>query len=270
MSFGSLQRAFSANCVKLMIEGNEAQAKEDLREYIDYLRSKEPLLRQFHVYENILRHEEPDRELAIMFIRESLAQLEDLTRGDILTHNTLLRHRFNLQAEATELDKALDLLVEAKVSDFNYDTSRTSKAFKVVLEHVMAPKPEQQPLQEMLTKRNQFGDANLEFFTPQDVVRIGVKKFNKEFGPLFTEAERTMFRKLQEAEANNTLTELYESEYADMEKRVDAFVNEDLDEDLIRNIVLAKKKLKDQVSVDNLLNIFELKTQIEELQNEAR
>lgn len=266
MSFGALQRAFSKRCLTLMIQGNEAQAKEDLREYINYLQAKAPLLEQFHVYENFYHHTEKDRDLAIMFIKETLAQLDDLTRGDVLTLNTLLKHKFNLDEQKTQLDEAIALLIEARVSDFDYDTSRTSTAFRMVLEYVMADKAPTGPtLTEVASKYNQFADAGLEFTTPQRVIRIGVKKFNDQFNQMFSEAEREMFKKLQQANTRETLTELYSNEYAALQKSIAEFKSSKLDEDIVRNLELAEQKLADAVSVDNLLNIFELRTQINTL-----
>ena len=266
MSFGALQRAFAKRCVRLMVEGKEAEAKIDLREFIDYLKTKQPLIEQFYVYESLTNHTENDKDLAIMFIKETLQQLNTLSRGDILTFNTLLKHKFNLKEDITPVDEAINLLIEATVSPFNYEPSRTATAFKVLLNHVMSEKTNQQPIKELLTKQNQFGDANLDFFTPRQVVRIAIKKFNTEFGPLFTETERVLFKRLHSCSSEESLVELYESEYTGMLNDVNKFkAGTTLDEDIVRNIDLAIVKLKGQCSVDNLLNIVELRTHIADL-----
>jgi hypothetical protein len=268
MNFGALQRAFSKRCIRLIIEGREVHAKDDLREYIDYLQSKEPLIEQFHVYENFYHHTEADRDLAIMFVKNTLAQLESLTRGDVLTFNTLLKHKFDLHEDNTPLDEAINILIEAKISDFDYDTSRTANAFKTVLKHTMAEKDEPRPLEELTAKHNQFADANLEFFTPQRVVRIGIEKFNKEFGPLFTVAERAMFKKLQHIDSHETLIELYNTEFKSLRKILTEFRSQNLDDSLVTNLELAEQKLAGEPSVDKLLNIFELYMQIKALRND--
>lgn len=264
MSFGALQRSFTKRCVRYIIEGKEARAKSDLCEFISYIRSKKPLLDQFYVYENIRNHTEPDRDLAIMFVKETLELVDELSRGDVLTMNNLLRYKFNIQAEHDKLDEAISVLIESRVSEVKYNTSIVASAFKVVLGHVMSEKPTMQPLDELTRKHNQFS-GELEFFTPQDVVRIGVHQFNKEFGPLFTEAERKLFDKLRHADDEQSLGRLYEEEYNAMLTEADKFTATKIDDDLRRNIELAKKKLHGQPSIDNLVNIFELKTQMQSL-----
>lgn len=266
MSFGALHRAFSKKCVRQILEGKEVQAKQDLCEFIDYIRSKRPLFEQFFVYENIHNHTETDRDLAILFIRETLDTLENLDRGDVLTMNNLLRYKFKLNEDHTPIDDAIAILVESKVSDFKYDTSRVAKAFKVVLEHVMAAKPKKQSYAKLIRKQNQFG-SELEYFTPQDVVRIGVNSFNSEFGPIFSEAERKLFSKIRNASTPESLSTLYTEEYVLMVNEAKTFVNDDLDDDITRNIELAIKRLKNKPSLDNLLNVVELRTQMQLLRS---
>lgn len=268
-SFGALQRALTQRCINLMIEGNEDQAKADLSDYINYLRSKEPLLEQFYVYDNLLNHTETDRDLAIMFIKETINQIAGMHRGDILTSNTLLKHKYDLEENVTPVEDAINTLIEAKVSDFNYKTSATASAFKTVLEHVQTEKPQSEPLHEMFKKKNLKGYKKLEFFTPQDVVRIGVKKFNQEYAKFFTERERTLFEKLRTAD-DETLAQIYEDEYATFAKEAYSFLNEvRLDEDIVRNLNLAKDKLKGDCNIDNLLNIVELRNQMDELRSQS-
>lgn len=266
MSFGALQRAFSKRCVRLMIEGKESVAKTDLEEFIYYIKSKKPLLQQFCIYEALHNHFEDDKDLAIQFIKETLKQL-DVSRGDVLTFNTLLKNKFNLTEDSSELDSAISLLIESTVSTFNYDVSKTASAFKKVLSHVMTDRETPQPIEELTKKYNQFGDAGLEFYTPQRVVRLAVKKFNNEFGPLFSEAERSLFKRLQSANSKESLAELYNGEYSKLIQESELFIseNKDLDDDIIRNISLAKENLKQTVSIKNLLNIVELRNQIKEL-----
>lgn len=268
MSFGAMHRTFSERCVRLMLEGKEDQAKTDLREFVEYLRSKQPLLSQFYVYENLRSHHEPDRGLAVDFIKDTLRLVEDLSRGDMYTYNNLMKATFNIRENPTPLEEAISVLIESKVSDFMYDTARVNRAMRTVLEHVMTEKEPQRSIEELTRKHNQFS-GELEFFTPQDVVRIGVKKFNKEFGPLFTESERTLFNKIRLAgDSQETLAELYDEEYTAMLAEADRFTAGKIDDDIKRNINLAKEKLRDKPSVDNLVNIFELRTQMQALRGQ--
>lgn len=265
-SFGALQRAFSQRCVRLMVEGKEVQAKKELCEYIEYLKSKEPLIEQLYVYESFYNHSEPERDLAIIFIKETLNQLSSLTRGDILSFNTLLKHKFGLDEQSTQLDKAISLLIESKVSNFDFDPSRTAYAFKTLLNHVMKEKEPQRPIEELAKKHNQFGNANLEFFTPRRVVRLAIDKFNKEFGPLFTESERILFRKITQANTKESLEEIYNIEYKQLCSEISKFRSaKKLDESLEHNLSLAETKLVDDCTIDNLLNILELRTQLQAL-----
>ena len=263
MSFGAIQHEFSKRCVKMILEGKEASAKTDLREFVQCVRSKQPLIEQFYVYENIRNRTDKDKAMAVMFIKNTLRQLRGLSRGDILTANSLLRHRFNVAERVNKLDAAIHRLIESAVSDYEHDTAAVTDAFKVVLEHVIRDKKQKRPITEMLRKRNQFGDAKLEFFTPQQVVRIAVKKFNNEFGPLFTESERKLFSDLTKSSSTASIEKLHAQEYSLMCEDVNAFLSKNkVDDDIVRNINLAKKKLSSDKSLDSLLNIVELRTQI--------
>lgn len=269
MSFGAMHRAFSEKCVRLMLEGKEDQAKRDLREFIEYLRTKEPLLSQFYVYENLRNHHEPDRDLAVDFIKDTLRIVEGLSRGDMHTFNNLLRATFGIKERPTELEESIATLIESRVSDFMYDTARVNTAKRTVLKHIMEEKQPQHSINELTRKHNQFGDE-VEFFTPQDVVRIGIKKFNKEFGPLFTESERTLFNKIREAaDDQESLAEIYEQEYDAMVTEANHFTSLEIADDIKRNIGLAKDKLRGKPSVDNLVNIFELRTQMQTLREQG-
>lgn len=269
MSFGAIYRTLSERCVRLMLEGKEQQAKQDLREFIGYLQTKQPLISQFYVYENLRNHYEPDRGLAVDFIKDTLRLVEDLNRGDMYTFNNLVKATFGINEKPTKLEESIATLIESKVSDFMYDTTRVNEAMRFVLAHVMAEKAPQRSIQELSRKHNQFA-GETEFFTPQDVVRIGIRQFNKEFGPLFTEAERSLFNKIRETgDSQESLAELYDEEYRQMVAEADRFTKLKIDEDIVRNIDLAKEKLRDKPSVDNLVNIFELRTQMQTLREQG-
>lgn len=267
MSFGGLQRSFSQKCLKMLVEGKESRAKAELVEYIEYIRAKKPLYEQHSVYDNLYRHNEPDKDLAIMFIKDTLDQVSELSRGDVLTFNTLLGNRFGLDEQSTALDSAIHTLIEDKVSTFTFDRTVIAEAFRVVLEHIMSEKDTESQIQELSQKYNQFATEGIEFFSPERIVRYASKRFNDHFGPMFTEAEKQMFKKIRAAESSANLEDLFESEMKLLREDVKVFRNDpELPEDISENLDVALERLTEsEVNVEALLNVFELRHQIKEL-----
>lgn len=268
MNFGGLRRAIVKQCLGFIIEGKESIAKDTLIEFIDYVKSKQPLYAQYFVYDNLLNHTETDKDVAIMFIKETLSQLRGLiTYGDVLTFNTLLKHKFGIKEQSTNVDKAIHTLIENTVSDFTINTAEVSSAFKIVLEHIMKEKTKGNTINELISRRNQFNYDGIEYFTPKKIVRIAMKKMNEEFGPLFTNAERKLFKQIMKSD---DLISIYESQFKQLKSDIATFKNKckDLDDDLINNIDKAKDKLENaDANLDNLLDMVELREQLVNLTN---
>ena len=64
------------------------------------------------------------------------------------------------------------------------------------------------------------------------------------------------------------MAKLYNDEYLTLQTDIERFKsNNNLDEDIVRNLDLTRKRLNGTCTVENLLNIFELKSQLQQLTN---
>lgn len=265
MNFGTIMNSVTKKCVALMVEGEGSRAKTQARDFIRFVHLKEVLERQFRVYHQLNSSYIKDKESAKLFVNETLSMVDGFTFEDILTYNSFVETKFDVpRAKSTPIDIDISKLIKYRTTNDRRNQEEFVAALERVVEHVNTPRSETNPLSAL---DEASANGELKFLKPKHVVRIALKRFNDKFSSTFDAEDRKVFNILREGNSGK-IEQLYSDIYTDLLKEFKAF-EVGHDRDLAEKLNAALVEVGSKLTQENLLNAYELRSELRRLREES-
>lgn len=262
MNFGTILNAMTRSCITLMVENRNDDARSAAKRFISYVNMKEVLKRQFFVYHNLNNSYIRDKEQARTFVIETLGILDRYRFNDIKVYNALLETKFNVpKMKPTDMDRDIGTLIRHWTSEDQYDKAAYTEALSNVIAHVSTIRETANPVD---TLNDKMAHSSLRFLKPKHVVRLGISKFNKQYGSEMTSEDRAIFAILQSKDQVR-IKRLHETMVTRL-KVLSNIVSSDMNEQLTTKLVSAIGRVEENSSTDGILNGYELLTELRNLQ----
>lgn len=254
MNFGTILNSMTRNCISLMVENRNDEARDATKRFIAYVNMKDILKRQFHVYHNLNNSYVRDKEQARTFVIETLGILDRYRFKDIKVYNALLETKFAVpKSKSTDMDRDIGTLIRHWTSEDQFDQAKYVEALSNVIDHVSTIRETSNPVD---TLSDKMSHSTLRFLKPKHVVRLGISKFNKTYSAEMTSEDRAIFNALQSKNPAR-IKKLHE----DIVSRLKVHSNlltHDMSEQLVGKLVSAIGRIEENSSADGILNGYEL------------
>lgn len=262
MNFGTILNSMTRNCISLMVENRNDEAREATKSFISYVNSKDILKRQFHVYHNLNNSYMRDKEKARTFVIETLGILDRFRFKDIKVYNALLETKFSVpKAKSTDMDSDIGTLIRHWTSEDQYDQATYVEALSNVITRVSTIRETTNPVD---TLNDKMSHSTLRFLKPKHVVRLGINKFNKTYGKEMTSEDRAVFTILQSKDQAR-IKRLHETTVGNL-KKLSKSVSKDMNEQLAVKLASAIGRIEESATADGILNGYELLIELRSLQ----
>ena len=250
MNFGSILNSITSQCVSLMLEGSDYEAKTLAKNFFRFVNLKKPLKAQFYAYTTLREATIKDPVHADLLVKETLNLFTDLTIKDLKNYNALLESRFMVRpTKSTSIDKAITKVIQSTLNSTGYNAIAKNKSYVSLLEHVQS---EQKSDESNLESSPLFENSTLKYLKPNSVVRLAIKKFNKDYISEFDIKEKAMFITLSSNNSKN-LSKLK----TDLISEVTSLTTKVTDEDLKQKTLEAIYKIKGSDNIQHgIIDLF--------------
>lgn len=247
--------------MRLMIESKDNESKSLVREFVNYVHIKDPLRKQFKIYNQLNSSFVKDKESAKMYIDECVSTLSPFGFEDIQGYNALLETRFRVpKMKSTDVNHHIANIIR-------YRTSREKdnlleayiSSYGALVDHLTSirKEPDSVELEESLSH------STLLFLKPQHVVKIALKKFNGEYGQEFDQKDRQVFYTLKEGD--QTKIEKLWKDIVSESVTLKNEVYDSLDDELKGKLDEALTKTTSGYTESNLLDVYEIVCELREI-----
>ena len=258
MNFGTILNSMTKHCVKLVMEGKEDSSKSLATKFIRHINVKRGLKTQFKVYHSLNTSYVKNHEDARLFVTETINTLRPYTFEDIKLYNALLETKFTPpKIKSTKLNSHIANLIKFTTTEFS-DVHSYVESLNYVTEHVKQLKEETNILNEV---NNTLANSSLKFLEPKHVIRIAIKKFNKDYTNQMNENDRKIFNILKTNDSDK-IKSLYDQQNSELQEQYNQLNN--IDNELQNKIKESIKILNNECTSKNILNAYEL---LEELRS---
>lgn len=263
MNFGTILNSMTKKCILLVMEGNEKESKGLAKDFISYVNLKPVLRDQFKVYHNLNESYVNGMDSAQLFVTETINTLKKYSFEDIKIYNALLETKFNpKKTKSTDINYHIARLIKYTTSEDDLDVHSYVESLKTITEHVQIIKNDKKQLSEI--SNSELANSSLKFLEPKHVIKVAIKKFNKEYYSKLDENDRKIFNILRNNNKSK-INELFNNQIKELDNLMDNIQKMDiLDAELSNKVQESIEILSNECTSKNILNAYEL---LEELRS---
>lgn len=258
MNFGDISSAVYKQCLTMLIEGKDEEAKSIIDSFSSYVARSDILTRQFIIYKTIKELKADTKSQAKANINTTFNLMSEISCEDLSLSLKLLAKKYNVSnAPAIPIHKHISECMIAKMSKGAIvDLQKLFESTNKLISYVLTDKPDLAG--NLVAEANKRKDEkkDLKYVKPWQVLDIAIKKFNAKFGNM-SPADKKLLISLKN---DRELAKLY-AENLNKAKSQFAKLKPDIDTDLLEKLVIVVEKLEtSEPNIDTVLELIELNT----------